>query len=60
MKKKLALALTATALAASPFAAAPAQATHLCAIWAPPYDQVFCTVVNVLCSRPLPPLTICR
>ena len=60
MKKKLALALTAAALAGSSFAAAPAQATHLCAIWAPPYDQVFCTVINAICSRPGPPFTFCR
>ena len=63
MKKKLALTLTAAALAASPFAAAPAQASAgpLCALWEPgPVGVVFCTVENVICSRPGPPFTFCR
>jgi ABC-type sugar transport system substrate-binding protein len=63
MKKKLTLAAVTVALAASPFAAAPAQASAgpLCAIWEPgPIGVVFCTVESVLCSRPGPPLTICR
>lgn len=60
MKKKLAVGVIAAAIAASPFAAAPAQATHLCAIWAPPFDRVPCTVLSIICDEPWPPLSICR
>ena len=63
MKRKLGLAAVTVALAGSLFAAAPAQASDgpLCAIWEPgPIGVVFCTVEEVLCSRPGPPFTFCR
>lgn len=60
MKRKLTVGIVAAAIAAAPFATAPAQATHLCAIWAPPFDRVPCTILSVICRRPLPPTTICQ
>lgn len=60
MKKKLALTIAAVALASVPYTASPAGATHLCAIWAPPFDRVPCTVLAIICDEPWPPLSICR
>lgn len=60
MKRKLAVTLAAAALAAVSLPASPAQATHLCAIWAPPFDRVPCTVLAIICDEPWPPLSICR
>lgn len=60
MRKKLAAAAVAAAFAVALFAAAPAQATHLCAVWAPPFDRVPCTVMAIICDEPWPPLSICR
>lgn len=60
MKKKLAVTVAAAALAAMSFPASPARASHLCQIWAPPFDRVPCTVLAVICAPPLPPLSICR
>ena len=60
MRKKLAVTVAAAALAAVSFPAGPARANHLCAIWAPPFDQVPCAVVGALCSEPWPPFSFCR
>lgn len=58
MRRKLAVTAVAAALAALAVPA-PAQANHLCLIWAPPFDRVPCTVLAIVCDEPWPPLSIC-
>jgi hypothetical protein len=52
MGKKLVLAVTAAALAAGSLGAGPAQAgeTHVCNIFAPPYDQTCQDAVILYCK----------
>lgn len=62
MRKKLAVVAVVTALAGLPLAAVPAQAaeTHICDIFAEPFDVPCRIVTSVVCQPPMPPLSICR
>jgi hypothetical protein len=52
MRRKLAVVLAAAALATVPLGASSAQAaeTHVCNIWAPPYDETCRDVVILYCK----------
>jgi hypothetical protein len=61
MRKRLTVALAAAALAVVPLGASPARAaeTHICDIFAPPYDSA-CRKVVILYCKVTPDSFPCR
>lgn len=61
MRKRLAVAFAAAALALVPLGASPARAaeTHLCNVFAPPYDSA-CEEIVILYCKATPDSFPCR